>query len=290
MLTTMRRYSFAMTATRLLLAPALVSGMLALISCSSGPSQPAMGSPGFYWQGAREVIKTGDYMKTLQNLDNVLATENEYTARALPWALVLKSGVAEGYMDAADNFELGAHNSREPSAFRRQVSSDRNTASELALQFAEDFGKLDKLKGDLVMLEFSYPAGSAAPVAQFTRVANGIALSPAETEAAQRHAVERGVLLATCRAAGATNDTAKTQDALKTGTAIVPRATFMAAMADALFRFSQLYTRDKLDEPQKRDALLERAQAALTGLPETKDIKNLKDDMQAAAKKAKAQK
>jgi hypothetical protein len=171
-----------------------------------------MGSPGFYWQGAREVSKAGDYMKTLQNLDNVLATENEYTARALPWALVLKSGVAEGYMDAADNFELGAHNSREPSAFRRQVSSDRNTASELALQFAEDFGKLDKLKGDLVMLEFSYPAGSAAPVAQFTRVANGIALSPAETEAAQRHAVERGV----CWPHAAPPEQLTTQPRLKT--------------------------------------------------------------------------
>jgi hypothetical protein len=249
-----------------------------------------MGSPGFYWQGAREVIKTGDYMKTLQNLDNVLATDNEYTSRALPWALVLKSGVAEGYMEAADNFELGAHNSRDPSAFRRQVSNDRATASGLALQFAEDFAKLDKLKGDTVKLEFSYPPGNAAPVTQFTRVANGIALSPTETEAAQRHAVERGVLLATCRAAGAANDTAKTEELLKTGPASVPRATFMAAMADALFRFSQLYTRNKLDEPQKRDALLERAQAALTGLPETKDVKTLKDDIQAAIKKAKTQK
>ena len=279
-----------MTATRFLLALALVSGMLALISCSSGPSQPAMGSPGFYWQGAREVIKTGNYMKTLQNLDNVLATDNEYIARALPWALVLKSGVAEGYMDAADNFELGAHNSREPSAFRRQVSTDRNTASELALQFAEYFGKIEKLKGDTVTLEFSYPPGNAAPVTQFTRVANGIALSPAETEAAQRHSVERGVLLATCRAAGAANDTAKTEELLKTGAANLPRATFMAAMGDALFRFSQLYTRNKLDEPQKRDALLERAQAALTGLPDTKDIKNLRDDIQGAVKKAKTQK
>jgi len=290
MLPTMRRYLIAMTATRFLRALGLVSGILALISCSSGPSQPAMGSPGFYWQGAREVIKTGDYMKTLQNLDNVLATDNEFTARALPWDLVLKSGVAQGYMEAADNFDLGAHNSRDPSTFRRQVSTDRATASGLALQFAEDFGKLDKLKGDTVTLEFSYPPGNAAPVTQFTRVANGIALTPTETEAAQRHSVERGVLLATCRAAGATNDTAKTEELLKTGTATVPRATFMAAMADSLFRFSQLYSRNKLDEPQKRDALMERAQAALTGLPETKDIKNLKDDIQAAVKKAKTEK
>ena len=249
-----------------------------------------MGSPGYYWQGAREVYKAGDYAKTLQNLDNVLATDNEYVARALPWALVLRSGVAQGYIDAAANYDLGAHNSRDPGAFRRQVSTDRDSASQLALQFAEDFGKIDKLKGDTIALEFSYPKGSAAPVSQFTRVATGIALSAAETEAAQQHSIERGVVLATCRAVGASNDPAKTEDLFKAGVASVPRPTFMVAMADSLFRLSQLYARDKLDEPRKMDALIQRAQTALTGLPETAEIKELKSDIEAAIQKAKSAK
>jgi len=276
-----------MNVKRIALVLALVSGIAALISCSSGPSQPTMGSPAFYWQGAREVYKAGDYMKTLQNLDNLLATDNEFTPRALPWVLVLKSGIAQGYMDAADNYAIGVHNSREPSAFRQQVSQNRNSASQLALQFAEDFGKLGKLKGDAITLEFAFPKGNAAPVAQFTKVATGIPLTPTETETAQQHSVERGVLLAVCRAAGATNDTAKAEDLLKTASATVPRATFMTAMADSLFRFSQLYAKDKLDEPQKMDALIERAQAALTGLPETKETKDLNSDIQSAIKKAK---
>jgi hypothetical protein len=243
-----------------------------------------MGSPGFYWQGAREVYKTGDYTKTLQNLDNLLATDNEYVARALPWALVLKAGVAQGYMDAAANFDLGAHRSHDPAAFRRQVAEDRNTASVLALQFAEDFGKLDKIKGDTITLEFTYPTGNAAPVSQFNRVASGIPLSPGETETAHRHSVERGVVLAACRAAGAANDTAKTEDLLKTGQAPVSRTVFMTAMADSLYRLSQLYLRDKLDEPQKMDALLQRAEAALANVPESKEVKDLKNDIKAAQK------
>jgi len=278
-----------MTAKRIALVLALVSGILTLLSCSSGPAEPTMGSPGFYWQGAREVYKAGDYMKTLQNLDNLLATDNEYVARALPWVLVLKSGIAQGYMEAADNYNVGAHNTHaDASVFRRQVSDNRNNASQLALQFAEDFGKLDKLKGDTVTLEFAYPKGTAAPVAQFTQVTSGIALTPPETEVAQQRSLERGVLLATCRAVGAPNDTAKAEEMLKTGTASVPRATYMMAMADSLFRFSQLYVSEKLDEPQKRDALIERAQSALAGLPETKETKELKADIQAAIKKAKA--
>lgn len=278
-----------MTAKRIALVLALVSGIATLLSCSSGPSAPRMGSPGFYWQGAQETYRAGDYMKTLQNLDNLLATDNEYTARALPWVLVLKSGIAEGYMEAAENYNLGAHNTHaDASVFRRQVSDNRAAASQLALQFAEDFSKLDKLKGDTFTLEFAYPKGNAAPVAEFTRVTTGIALSPTETETAQQRSVERGVLLAACRAAGAANDTARTEELLKTGVATVPRATFMTAMADSLYRFSQLYAGDKLDEPQKRDALIERAQTALTGLPETKETKELKSEIQAAIKKAKA--
>ena len=274
---------------RTVLVLALATGIATLISCSSGPSEPTMGSPAYYWQGAREVYKAGDYTKTLQNLDNVLATENEYVARALPWALVLRSGVAEGYVDAAENYDLGAHHSREPVAFRRQASADRDAASQQALQFAEDFGKVDKLKGDTVALEFAFPKGNAAPVSQFTRVVNGMTLTAAETEAAQQHAIERGVVLAACRAAGAANDPAKTEEMLKSGVANVPRAAFMAAMADSLFHLSQLYSKNKLDEPRKMNALIERAQAALTGLPETKEIKELKADIQTAIKKAKAE-
>ena len=85
-------------------------------------------------------------------------------------------------------------------------------------------------------------------------------------------------------------DTAKIEGLLKTGTALVPRETFMAAMADNLFHFSQLYARNKLDEPQKMDALIQRAQSALTGLPETKEIQDLKSDIEAAVKKAKTKK
>jgi hypothetical protein len=277
-----------MTAKRSAVALAVIAAMSILLSCSSGPSAPEMGTPAFYWQSAREVYAAGDYMKTLQHLDNLLATDNEYTARALPWVLVLKSGLAAGYMDAAENYQVGARNNRtDPGAFRSLVTAYRNSAAQLALQFAEDFGKLDKLKGDTVRLEFAYPRGSAAPVAQFSKVSTGIALTAPETESAQHGALERGVLLAVCHAAGAANDTAKTEELLKAGSATVPRATFMTAMADSLYQFSQLYVRDKLDDPQKMGALLERAQGALAGVPESKETKDLNRQIDAARKKMK---
>jgi hypothetical protein len=277
-----------MTAKRFAVVLALFSAISLLLSCSSGPSAPEKGTPAFYWQSAREVYAAGDYMKTLQHLDNLLATENEYTARALPWVLVMKAGIAAGYMEAAESYNIGAHNNKtDPLAFRRVVSEYRDSAGQLALQFAEDFGKLDKLKGETVTLEFAYPKGTAAPVAQFTKVSTGIALTPAEAETAQQRALERGVLLAACRAAGAANDTARTEELLKTGVATVPRATFLEDMAESLFQLSQLYVSDKLDQPQKEEALIQRAQTALAGVPESKETKELNGKMQAALKKLK---
>lgn len=277
-----------MTIKRSAIVAALILAISILLSCSSGPPPLRMGSPAFYWQGAREVYAAGDYMKTMQNLDNLLATDNEYTPRALPWVLVLKSGLATGYIEAADNYAVGARNTHaDASAFRGLATQYRNSAGQLALQFAEDFGKLNQVKGDTITLEFAYPRGNAAPVAQFTKVTTGIVLTPSESESAQQRVLERGVLLAACRAAGAPNDTAKTEQVLKTGVAPVPRATFMAAMAESLFQFSQLYVTDKLDQPLKMQALIERAQAALSGVPESKETKELAGKMQAALKKLK---
>jgi hypothetical protein len=277
-----------MTARQLATTFAVICVIGTLISCSTGPSAPEKGTPAFYWQSAREVYRAGDYMKTLQHLDNLLSTDNEFTARALPWSLVLKSGIAEGYMDAAESYAIGARNNHaDPSTFRRQVSDYHNAANQLALQFADDFAKLDKVKGDTITLEFAYPKGSAAPVAQFTKISSGIVVSQPEAEAAEQRSLERGVLLATCRAAGASNDPGKASDALKSGVAAIPRATFMTAMAQSLFDFSQLYVSEKLDQPQKMEALIERAQGALANVPESKETKELKTKMLAALKKAK---
>ncbi|HYW41476.1 MAG TPA: hypothetical protein VE959_01385 [Bryobacteraceae bacterium] len=266
----------------------LVSVIAVLCSCSSAPSGPEKGTPGFYWQAARETFAAGDYNKTLEHLDQILASDNEYTARALPWSLMLSSGMAAGYMDVADNYALGARvNKSDPTSFHRQVSDNRAMANRMALQLAENFGKVDKLKGDTVPLAFGYPKGNAAPIAQFKKVAGGMPLPPAEMESVQQQAVERGVLLAACRAAGAANDTAKAEQVLNSADPQVPRATFMAALADGLFSAAQLYSWDKLDQPQRVELLCQRAQEALKAAPQSKETKELSTKIQNLLKKSK---
>lgn len=265
---------------------ALLSGLLWCVSCSSGPAAPEKGTPGFYWQAARETYAAGDYAKTLEHLDNLVATDNEFTARALPWSLALTSGMAAGYMELADDYAIGARvNKSDPSGFRRTVSGARGNANRLALQFAENFGKFQQLKDGPVTLAFAFPKGSGGQVALLTKVTSGMVLPAADTDMVQKRTLERGVVLAVCRAAGAPDDLGKTEEILKTGEAQVPRNTFLLAMTQALYQESQLYAPDKLDEPQKMTILSQRAEQALQGLPESKETKELAAKLDKAKKK-----
>jgi len=280
--------SMSLTSKRAFALFALLSAFLLCVSCSSGPAAPEKGTPAFYWQAARETYAAGDYVKTLEHLDNIVATENEFTARAVPWSLVLTSGMAAGNMELADDYAIGARtNKSDPAGFRRMVSDSRGNANRLALQFAENFGKLEKLKEGPITLAFIFPKGSGAQVAGLNKVTNGIVLAPPEAETVQKRALERGVVLAVCRAAGAPDDAGKTAEILKTGEAQIPRNTFMLAMTQALWEESQLYANDKLDEPQKMTILVQRAQQAVKSLPESKETKDLSAKLDKAMKKKK---
>jgi hypothetical protein len=260
--------------------------LVILCSCESGPRPPEKGTPGFYWQAAKETQATGDFIKTLDHLDKLMAENSEYTARALPWSLVLASGLAKGYMELADHYELGARaNKSDPSLFRKQVSQCRGFASRLAMQVADNFGKLQAAKDEQIPLGFPYPPGTANPVPQLDKVVRGMAPQPAEMEAAEKRALERGILLMTCRAAGNPDDTAKTQEFMKNGDAKVSRATFHLAMATVLYEQGLLFGRQKLDQPEKMQILLTRAQDVTKALPESKMTKELTSKIQTDLKK-----
>jgi hypothetical protein len=179
-------------------------------------------------------------------------------------------------MDLADKYEAGAKANKEaPGGFYKQVSSYQSFANRLTLRFADTFARFDKSKDDSVTLDFPFPAGSVAAVPQLATVAQGNLLPAATADAAEKRALERGILLATIRAAGAREDTAKAEQILKSNGGKVPRATFSLAMARTLFEESQLYSRQKLNDSDKLTILCQRALAVLSSLPETSETKDL---------------
>lgn len=275
-------------ARRFAAAVAVFAASIILLSCSSGPTAPAKGTPAFYWDAARQTYAAGNYLKTVENLDSIVATENEFTAKARPWLLVMLSGMAKGQMEIADYFEGGARvNKSDPLAFRKQVSQSRGLAGRLSLNFADAFAGFQAGKDDPVVLAFPFPTGSAGPVLLLTKVGNGILPQAAEVETAQKAAVTRAVVLSVCRASGSPDDVAKMQEMFKAGEVKVPRAVFLLSMANSLHDTAQLYTRNKLDDPSKLKILCGRAQEAVKMLPESKETKELDGKIQATLKRNK---
>ena len=251
--------------------------LLLVFAC--GPAPPRPGTPPFSWGAAKEAYAFGDYMKTIDHLDSILESDNEYTGRAFPGSLLITSGLASGYMDLADQYEAGAKankaNKEAAVNFSRQVSRYRSLASHLTLRFADTFAKFSKTKDDPVTLALAFPPGTAAPAPQLATVAKGGVLPAAAAAAAEKRTLERGILLAMVRAAGAPEDPAKADQILKASDGKVPRAKFLLAMATTLYEEAQLYDRRKENDFEKRNILCQRAQDVLKSLPESPEAKAL---------------
>lgn len=269
---------------------ALATGVVLLMnSCTSAPPPPAKGTPAFFWSAAKETFSAGDYVKASNHLEQLCKTDNEYVARAQPWKLILDTGMARAYMALADRFERGSYANRtNPTPFRRRMGEYRVLAAQYAVQAAETMFKFrDKNKDAQILLDFTYPTGSAAEIPQLNKIGQGILIQDAELESVVNKTLQREVLMMTCAAAGAPEDTAKTQELFKSPPVRVPRPGFLLAMAEAFYDLSKLFARDKLDQPQRLGALCKEALAALEGVPESKKTKELKGKIEKTLKAAK---
>ncbi|MCP5115798.1 MAG: hypothetical protein GY953_33635, partial [bacterium] len=192
-------------------------------------------------------------MKTSEHLDSLAKPGNEFADRAIPWQMVITAGMATGHMKAADGFELGARANR-PAAtsFRKYMGEFRSRADRQALQFAQVFMGFQKAGGEgAIPLAFGLPKGSALPVAEITKAAQGIMLSAGEVSTLERRSTQREVLMTACLAVGAEEDTAKAQSVYGGEAATIPREVFVMAMASKLHEVAGYYDARKLDRPDR---------------------------------------
>lgn len=273
-----------MNAKKLLFSAAGLLPIMLSTSCSSGPAAPEKGTPAFYWQAARETWAAADFIKAEDHLDSLCRTRNEFTPKALPWKLALTAGIAKGHMDLATNYEYGARaNKANPMPFRRLVSEYRTRANQYGLQFAEAYNSFDTANKEArIPVAFPFPAGSAAQPPALLKAAQGMLLTPEETGMAQRRTVERAIILVSCRVVGAPGDAAKAQQMFADANLTVPRETFELAMAQVLYDLSQLYSSTSLDQPDRVKSFCTFANNALKGVPDSKDVKELKTRIQQA--------
>jgi hypothetical protein len=269
-----------------LLLCVLVPGWV-ITSCSTGPRPPEPGTPAFFWGAAQQVFKSGDLLKTNDDLSEILQSENDFTAKARVWQIALSAGMVQGADDLATAYEAGARlNRANPAPFRKNVTQIRNLGGHAALDLAQQVHSLlAKDKSPQIALEFPFPPGSAVEPANLRKVYAGVVLPPAEADSLQNTMLERGVVQAVSKLTGNPDDPAKALDVFKTTPVQVKRETFLWAAANILYDESGIFGPNKLDQPLRLKALCDEALAALGALPETKDTKALAERIQMALKK-----
>lgn len=273
---------------------ALVAISFFSYSCASGPAPPKAGTAAFSWQAAKENFEAGDYLKTVDHLDRVLRTENEFVPDARVWRLVMGAGLADAYRELTEQFEYGGRaNKANPAPFRRKAVDYRTLSERNATLLAEFYSNYEKSQpeGD-VNIVFGYPPrGSFGLPPALTKIAQGQIPAEGDIVTAQSGMLQRAVLSSVCAAVGAPKDGAKAQQLLKQPPVKAPRAAFEMAMAQALYDASTVFGPMKGSQPVRQLRLLDLATSALgKAAGDDKVIKELKQrierDKKAASKKS----
>ena len=261
-------------------APLPVLLSLLLAGCSGGPAPVKPGTNAFFWQAANENFPKGDYLKTSDQLERLMRTDNEFKAKARPWRIALLAGLMNGYRELADQCELGGRaNKANPGTFRKLTANYRGMASRAAISLADSYGDLikDQPKGD-IEISFPYPGrGAMGLPPAVLKIAQGNVPTDDEIASVENAMLQRGVLRAVCDVVGAPGDAAKAQELMKTLPLTVPRASFELGMAKAFYDASVLYNPYKAYEPVRQRTMLDTAGRALKNGPDAKsgDVKEL---------------
>lgn len=258
------------------------AAVLSLVSCQSGPPPPKMGTPQWFWVAAKEQYAAGDLAKTQEHLEKIMEGENQYKAKASIWHLVLLAGMARGHRELADAYEAGAPEARAQTAeFRRTVNDQRRTSKQYSIGLAGEITRFQKeaAGAEKISLEFAFPMGGAAEPATLLNIRKGTLPNDADRAAAHRQTVARGMVLQTAAVVG--EDVAKAQEMFKTLPVEVPRAVFLQGMAESIAEQATLFSRKKLQEPDKQKLLLDLAsgcaKSAAEGVSDDKLKKKIKD-------------
>lgn len=249
---------------------------LGLVSCggTQGPQKPQPGTPAFVWESAQNSIKKGNFVEASNQLDKLTGKDGEFRDRAETLQIVIASGLARGEMEWAEVWDTGANYARTRHLeFKRIGSTVRATVPGMVMRTAEITHKrLSALKGTDLALSIALPTLSAGLPIEAERVKKGIALQPAEQEAALLHMQQRGVLQSFAEFTGA-KDVDKARELLAKPDFKFPKDAFFLAIARQFTELADIYGPKKLDQSGQITMVCAEADAALALAAPSADVK-----------------
>ena len=238
---------------------ALCSFLGALAACTPVPE-------GYeYWKQVNREYESRDYIDTLNYLDDVLRTENDFTVRAAALKVVILGGMARAAVEVEEACAAGIHRvaTWDSGPYKACIDQFRWRSRTRTLGLIDALSEFEKVTAatDAVSLDFPLPdaSGRSAMIGR-TRVG---AMPPEKAfEPSVARVVDRHIFLHVCDLV-ATDDVAAVKDMFESLPVTVPKETFLVGVAKTLLAGAAIFDKDRLDDAPKKSATLKRARECL---------------------------
>ena len=265
------------TTDRPMMVGVLILSAVLASACGGGDPAaqgPRAGSAEWHWDGAVENLNSADFSKAVEHLDEVASQEGPLAEKAVLWRTSTLVGLSRGYMEVIDALSDGvSENDARAADYQNLMQQANRSGRQAAIALAESLGEVQKAAaGDSVMLDFPFPSGSGSESNVMTAVASGDAVQAAQLSSAVEHTLRRGMIRAASELGGFDID-ASNQAAAKfeAGAVSVAGDQFRQTMAKVLLDVSLMFSRERVNEPDVRKILIERAEQWAAPYAESED-------------------
>ena len=233
---------------------------LALTACTPPPEGA------HFWKQVHREYESRDYIDTLNYLDDLLRTENVFTARAAALKLTILGGMARSALEIEKACADGIHKVAEwdSGPYKTCVGQFRFQARTRTLGLVDALGEFDKATAatDTVSLDFPLPDASSGPSPIIGRTGAGAMPVEKVFKAAVARIVDRHIFLQVCDLIG-TADEPAVKEMFESRPVDVSKAAFLVGVAKTLFKTAAVFGERRLDDEVKHAAVLGHARECL---------------------------
>lgn len=243
-----------------LLLLAVCSSLVALTACISVPE-------GYEdWKQVNREYESRDYITTLNYLDDLLRTENDYTARAAALKVVILGGMTRSALEIEEACAEGIRwvKTTDAGPYKTCVDGFRRRARTSALDLIDALTEFENsvAASGTVSLDFPLPEVSAEPSPMIGQTAAGAMPGEKIFEPSAARILDRHILLQV-RDAVANGDVAAVKDMFASLPVTIPKENFLVGVAKTLLVAAAVFGEDRLDDTSKKSTTLKRAQECL---------------------------
>ena len=218
------------------------------------------------WKEVNREYESRDYINTLNYLDDLLRTENDYTARAAALKVVILGGMTRSALEIEEACAEGIFMVKQADGgpYKACIEAFRWRARTNTLGLIEALSELEKstAAGGTVSLDFPLPEASAEPSPMIGRTRAGAMPAEKVFEPSVARIVDRQILLQVCDVV-AKGEVPAVKDMFASPPVTIPKETFLVGVAKTLLVAAAVFGEDRLDDTPKRSATLKRARECL---------------------------